>query len=79
MIAELSPFLRKCLAFIKNQSLHIIRVSEVYQGGEIKTAECLSVSPCQNVYSIAKTFTMTAIGILYDKGLLRLNENLYQE
>ena len=76
MIAELSPFLSRCLAFVKDQSLRIIRVSEVYQGGEINTAECLSVSPCQNVYSIAKTFTMTAIGILYDKGLLRLNEKI---
>ena len=30
-------------------------------------------NPCQDSYSVAKAFTVTAIGILYDKGLLTLD------
>ncbi len=71
-----SPFLKECLSFIQDRSLQIIRVSEVTGDSRIGTAECMRLSPCQDVYSVAKTFTMTAVGLLYDKGLLRLDEKV---
>ncbi len=41
---------------------------------------CIQLNPrareCQNVYSIAKTFTATAVGILADRGLLRPEETV---
>ena len=75
-MAELSPFLKNCAAFIKENALNVIRVSEAYGNGEINTVELMPVSPCQDVYSVAKTFTMTGVGLLYDKGLLRLDEKV---
>lgn len=33
---------------------------------------------CNNSYSVAKTFTMTAIGLLYDEGKLRVTDSLGQ-
>ena len=75
-MAGSSQFLEECAAFAKERSLNVIRVSEARGGGEILTAEIMPASPCQDVYSVAKTFTMTAIGLLYDKGLLRTDEKV---
>ncbi|MCR4622603.1 MAG: beta-lactamase family protein [Clostridiales bacterium] len=75
-MAELSPFLKNCAAFINENALNVIRVSEAYGNGEINTVEFMPVSPCQDVYSVAKTFTMTGVGLLFDKGLLRLDEKI---
>ena len=75
-MAELSPFLKELRAFIRERAPQIIRVSEAYRDGDIKTLECMRVSPCQDVYSVAKTFTKTAIGLLFDRGKLRLDEKI---
>ena len=75
-MAGLSPFLKNCAAFAKENAPNVIRVSEAYGDGEINTLELMPVSPCQDVYSVAKTFTMTGVGLLYDKGLLRLDEKV---
>ncbi len=72
----MSRFLEACMAFIATQPFEIIRMSEVYRGGAIETAECARANPCQNVYSVAKTFTMTALGLLHDKGQLKLEEKI---
>lgn len=61
------------MEFISSQPFEIIRMTEIYEGGEPETVECTPTNPCQNLYSVAKTFTMTAIGLLYDKGMLRLD------
>jgi CubicO group peptidase (beta-lactamase class C family) len=75
-MAGLSPFLKNCAAFAKENAPNVIRVSEAYVDGEVNTAELMPVSPCQDVYSVAKTFTMTGVGLLFDKGLLRLDEKV---
>ena len=72
----MSRFLEEINAFIDSQPFDIIRLSQVYRGGEIETLERARANPCQNVYSVAKTFTMTALGLLYDRGLLRLDEKI---
>lgn len=71
----MSKFIDDCAEFIAAQSLDITRVS-VYKDGMIETAECVPANPCQNCYSVAKAFTMTAIGLLYDKGMIRLDEKI---
>ncbi len=72
----MSHFLEEINAFIDSQPFDIIRLSHVYRGSEIETLERVHANPCQNVYSVAKTFTMTALGLLHDKGLLRLDERI---
>ncbi len=72
----MSKFLKDCVDFISTQPFDIIRISEIHNGGEAETVDCCDANPCQNVYSVAKTFTMTAIGLLVDKGLLALDEKI---
>ena len=71
----MSRFMEEFAAFLAASPFEIIRVSQAY-GGEIETMERVPASFCQNVYSVAKTFTMTALGLLYDRGLLGLHERL---
>ena len=55
----MSPFLTALARFLSDRSCRVIRLAEAYRG---ETA-AISVTPapyCQNVYSVAKTFTMTA-------------------
>lgn len=48
----------------------------VYSKGKAETLEYVPSNYCQNVYSVAKFFTMTAIGILYDEGKIRLEDKV---
>lgn len=75
-MTELSPFLTELGSFIRAHALPIIRVSQAYRNESIETLECMHISPCQDVYSVAKTFTMTAVGLLFDQGKLRLDEKV---
>ena len=61
--------------FMKTQPYELTRVS-MMKDGEIETIEFNPANPCQNSYSVAKSFTMTAIGILYDRGLVKLDEKI---
>ena len=45
--------------------------------GVLRTAEGEPANACQNSYSVAKAFTMTAIGMLCDRGLLRVEDRVY--
>ena len=70
----MSRFLDDCAAYLRAKSLSVIRVSEIKDGGEPETLEFKPGNPCQNTYSVAKTFAMTGIGLLYDRGLIALDE-----
>lgn len=70
----MSKFLKKLRSEIGGTS-NIIRVSE-YHNEVIETDEYMRLSRNQNVYSIAKLFTVTAIGLLYDRGLLNLSDKV---
>ena len=72
----MSRFLEEINAFIDSQPFDIIRLSQCYHGSNIETLERVQANPCQNVYSVAKTFTMTALGLLFDNGLLRPSERI---
>lgn len=72
----MSRFLQNCVDFIATQPFEIIRISQIKDGGEIETIHCREENPCQNTYSVAKSFTMTAIGLLYDKGLVKPEEKV---
>lgn len=71
----MSRFLEECAAYVKTLPFEIIRLTEIHNGVS-ETLEYREENPCQNTYSVAKTFTMTAVGLLYDKGLIRLDEKV---
>ncbi|MBQ7689189.1 MAG: beta-lactamase family protein [Clostridia bacterium] len=70
----MSLFLDACAAFIDTQPFQVIRISEMTADDKIETLERMKVSSCQNIYSGAKAYTMTAVGILCDRGALDVNE-----
>lgn len=72
----MSNFLKDLEDFLTKQPFKIIRASEIYDNNEPETIEQIPGNPCQNSYSIAKTFTMTAIGLLYDRGKVKLNDKV---
>ena len=48
----------------------------LYDGRDFHRRELLAVSPCQNCYSVTKSFTATAVGIARDMGLLSVDDTL---
>lgn len=72
----MSAFFEELVAHLNGQPNDLIRISVVSGDGEPETHEFINTNRCQDVYSCAKAFTMTAIGLLYDKGLLRVEDKV---
>lgn len=72
----MSALLEKLNSFIESEPYDIIRISYCDGDGEIHTLEPKEQAWCQNTYSVAKTFTSAAIGILFDKGLVTPQDKL---
>ena len=70
------------LEVIREENLNIYSVTEISDGQSVTVnlKDCeLSDSPvCRNVYSVAKAFTMAAVGFLYDEGKIRLEDTIAQ-
>lgn len=62
--------------FLDSEPYDIIRISICKADGEIETLQRQELAFCQNTYSVAKFYTMVAVGILYDKGLLTPDEKI---
>lgn len=72
----MSLFLEELAAFAKTQPFPVIRFAEIVGDGEPETVDLTAANRCQNVYSVAKLFGVTAVGILRDRGLLRLEDRV---
>ena len=72
----MEELMKKCEEMLRTLDKDIIRLSVADRSGTIRTIEHERLCRCQNVYSVAKAFTMTAIGILYDKGLVSMDEKI---
>lgn len=66
----MTPFMTQLVDFINTQDYNIFSVAQMERDSEPETYEFLKTNPCQDCYSCAKAYTMTAIGILCDRGLL---------
>lgn len=72
----MSDFTKRLTEYIDTVPHDIIRVSTAVGDGEIETVERIPAMRCQDIYSVAKTFTMAAIGIAYDRGLVRPEDRI---
>lgn len=72
----MNTFIEKLAAFIESEPYDIIRISFCDVGSEPVTYEPEEHAWCQNTYSVSKTFTAAAIGLLYDKGLVTPQDRL---
>ena len=70
----MSLFMDRMVEFIKQKNYPIYRVAQLVGDREIEKATLQASNPCQNSYSVAKAFVVTAIGILYDRGRLSTDD-----
>ncbi|MCR5485522.1 MAG: beta-lactamase family protein [Clostridiales bacterium] len=57
--------------YVRAQGWNTFSIAAAEGDGDSQSRELIPTNACQNVYSIAKTYTMTAIGFLYDRGLVQ--------
>lgn len=65
----MTRFLEEFCGFIRRENKHVFRVTEMC-GGVAESVTLCATPRCQNTYSIAKLFTTTAVGMLFDEGKL---------
>ena len=71
----MSRFTDHISEFIKSQRYSIYNFAEIHNG--IESEVCITpANPCQNSYSVAKVFTVSAIGLLFDKGLISTSDKI---
>lgn len=72
----MSKFLDRFQNEIKySEKANVFFISE-YENGKITTRKLANTSPCQNIYSVAKVYMVTAIGFLHDADLISLDEKI---
>jgi len=62
--------------FMNGRRHQMHRIAEYCEGGEIEKLQLSPATPCQNIYSIAKAFTVAAVGMLVDRGLLSTDDKV---
>lgn len=72
----MSKFLEDFAEYIRENGGKVFTVAEI-RGNELpEKIEIKENNASQNVYSISKMYTVTAIGVLWDRGLLRLDDTV---
>lgn len=71
----MSVFTEKAREFIESGNYNVYHLTEI-RDGVSETISFRKSNPCQNSYSVAKAFVVTALGVLYDKGLLSTDEKV---
>ena len=59
----------------KDEDLPVYRIS-VYDADGLKTETINASNPCQDCYSVAKVYCVTAIGMLYDEGKIDTTDTI---
>ena len=72
----MSLFLERLAAFIKEQDYNVLRIAEICNGGAPESLDLQLCNPCQNTYSVAKAFVVTAVGLLIDRGRLNVTDRV---
>ncbi len=70
----MSRFLEDFKAFLIENNENIYNVGEYRTGGDAEMIEIQQCNACNNIYSVSKVFTVTAIGMLVDRGMLSVDE-----
>ena len=72
----MSKFLDDFKAEIETREKANVFFIAEYNGGEIEVKKLAHTNPCQDTYSVSKAYVVTALGLLFDRGLLRTDEIL---
>jgi len=71
----MSVFLHDFEVFLRKRGARVFSVAEICDGRE-EILHLEAGNRCQDVYSVAKAFAVTAVGLLYDRGLLSPQERV---
>ena len=69
----MSKFLEAFHAHIKELGRNVLRIAEIKGDAEPEVLEIVNISACQDVYSVAKAFAVTAVGFLVDEGKISVD------
>lgn len=72
----MSKFLSDFEKFIKDNNGRVTSIAEMTGDNDPERIEIAESNACQNIYSVAKVYTVTAVGILCDRGLLDVSETV---
>lgn len=72
----MSTFLNDFEKFIKENKGRVFSIAEMIGDEDPEKIDIKENNACQNIYSVSKIYTVTAIGILCDRGLLRVDETV---
>lgn len=72
----MSKFLEAFGKFIKENDGRAFSIAEIKGDSLPERIEIKENNPCQNIYSVSKVYTVTAIGILCDRGLLSVHNTV---
>jgi len=72
----MSSLINDLCKYILENNVNVSRISVIRKNGKTRNVELKKCNPCQNSYSISKMFILTAIGLLYDDGKLKLEEKV---
>jgi len=67
-------FINAFSEFIRKSNINVYRVAVMTGDGKSQVEAFQACNPCQNSYSVSKFFTLTAIGLLWDEGLIGMEE-----
>lgn len=73
----MSSFLEAFREEIEKSKANVFAIAQ-YRSGSLETRQLVQTSPCQNVYSVAKAYVVTAVGLAVDRGLLSTSETVTQ-
>ena len=70
----MSEFLSAFGRVVAETGANVFRVAELIGDGEPEVLEFQKNNPCQDLYSVAKAYVVTAVGMLYDMGKIQPEE-----
>lgn len=72
----MSKFLEAFRDHIKETGRNVLRIAEIKGDSDPEVLELTDISACQDVYSVAKAFAVTAVGFLVDEGKLSVYDTI---
>ncbi len=72
----MSRFLEDFEKFIRDNNGRVTSIAEMTGDNTPERVEIAESNACQNIYSVSKVYSVTAVGILCDRGLLSVDETV---
>ena len=68
--------IEKLMNTVREQKLNVYSISQIKDGKE-HTEKLVPANDCNDIYSVSKSITSTALGILSDRGIISIDKDIY--